>query len=137
MKPRQNWLLNTSMCVAVSRVTRKGAEEERVFLFSSGEHRFCGSPTLIKIWWPELFHRWLSCQSVKLTTLLHILSRLRITATMILLPHTASHLTPGTMWPLCCYRWYIIEVKYVLFSILLFSFKTHTFREVVLPFLSD
>ena len=30
MKPKQNWLMNISMCTAVNRVTRKGAEQHRV-----------------------------------------------------------------------------------------------------------
>jgi hypothetical protein len=46
-----------------------------------------------EFWWPELFHQWLSCRSMKLTTHLHILLRLRITGAIILLPHTASYLT--------------------------------------------
>jgi hypothetical protein len=113
----------------------KGAEQQRVFLFSLVIHRFWGSPTLLFIWWPELFHWWLSCRSMMLTTYIHILPKLRITGAMTLLPHTPSYLTPGIIWPLCYYRWYIVAVKYVFyFPFFNFLLEHTTFRKIVLLF---
>jgi len=138
MKQKQNWLLNTSVCIEVSRVTRKEAEQERVYfillretpslgLNHSPKHVVAGAISpLVKLPKREAKH------SPSYITKVKNNCKYDSAASYSFTSYTRDNLAFVFLsmvhyWSKIC----------ALFSILLFSFKTPTFRKVVLPFLSD
>jgi hypothetical protein len=140
MRQQQNWLLNTSMCNVVSRVTRAGLNNTEVlfFLFSAGTHRLWGSATHPPVHLVAgTLQRWLSCRSTKLTTHLHIMPRFRITKARTLLPHTPLCLHRGQFCLCLSIVGALLRLNMFYFPFFRFILKHTMFLKVVLHSLSD